>query len=102
MGSVKQMMDMGKQMMGDMPEDQKKAMDEQVKAQVAEAVKEVHAQVEKMSNEYKANKAAKDAEAFKVCDKDGNGTLELNEVIEILMPETEKNVAFQKALGFEA
>ena len=55
-----------------------------------------------MSAEYRANKAERDAAAFAICDTNGDGTLELAEIVAILTPEDPKNEAFQKALGFEA
>lgn len=58
--------------------------------------------VEKMKAAYLANKADRDLAAFMVCDTNGDGTLQLDEVVAALMPGGNKNDAFIAALGFES
>jgi len=58
--------------------------------------------VKKMKAAYLANKADRDLAAFKVCDTNGDGTLQLDEVVAALMPGGSKNDAFIAALGFES
>merc|ERR1711879_518309 len=81
-------------------EDRKKAaVDMQDK--VKKAVDDVRAEVAKMGENYKTDKANRDAAAFKVVDTSGDGTLQVEEVVAALTPDTPRNEEFMKALGFE-
>lgn len=99
--SIKMVMAMMGDMLKELPEDKKKEVTDQLQSQIADATAKIHEQVEAMSTDYKANKAERDAAAFAICDTNGDGTLELAEIVAILTPEDPKNDAFQKALGFE-
>merc|ERR1740121_3506387 len=51
--------------------------------------------------EYKANKAERDAAAFKIVDVSGDGTLQKGEFLEAFTLGSAKNEEVMKALGFE-
>merc|ERR1712032_230617 len=55
--------------------------------------------VQKMLDEYRANKVVRDAAAFKIVDIDGDGTLQLSELTEALIPASKKHTQMMQALG---
>lgn len=72
----------------------------------AEALKaqlrQTEEQNKKLCEAYRRNKAERDSAAFKVIDADGSGTLQMNEVVAALTPETASNTKLMKALGFDS
>merc|ERR1712224_673376 len=82
-----------------MEDEVKEQVKKQIEAKIDETVKKIEVVNKKQVEDYKANKAERDAEAFKVCDVSGDGTLQLDEVIAILTPESPKMIAFMSALG---
>merc|ERR1719411_18722 len=77
-------------------EEMKPIFEQQIKTQI-EAAK---AQVQKKEDNYKAGKADHDAAAFKVLDKNGDGTIELAEFLAAFEPESQKNIDLHIALGY--
>jgi len=77
---------------------------EAVKPQIEENIKKAIAiakeEVQKKEDNYLANKAENDAAAFKVLDRNGDGTIQLQEFLSAFEPETERNVELHLALGF--
>lgn len=71
----------------------------------AEALKALLKQEEEKNNKlcmaYFRNQPERDLAVFKVIDTDGSGTLQMNEVVSALTPETASNKKLMKALGFE-
>lgn len=54
-----------------------------------------------MKESYLKNKARRDLDAFRALDKDGDGQLQLGEVIAGLTPNTEQNMRLLRGLGFD-
>merc|ERR1712046_378637 len=91
---------MGDMMVAMVPPEQMKEMAEEIKSQMSIQIDMMKKMMEKSKEDYLANKAERDAAAFKVVDTSGDGTLQENEFLAAFEPETEKNSAFMKALGF--
>merc|ERR1712228_364106 len=92
MGSIDMMVAM-------VPPEHAKEMAEQIKSQMGVQIDLIKMAIEKAKDEYMANKAERDAASFKVIDTSGDGTLQEQEFLAAFEPESEKNVAFMKALG---
>jgi len=96
-------MRMLQEMAGDDPE-VKQMMEEamkEAKSEIDEALKEMKENVDSQMKDYHANKAERDAEAFKAIDVNGDGQLVCEEVIKALTPDTEENQKMMRALGFQ-
>lgn len=65
-----------------------------------EAIEKAKADIQKREDEYNADKAARDAAAFKVLDTNGDGTLQKSEFIAAFEPGSEINAKFLRALGY--
>jgi len=81
---------------------------EEVASTIAEIRKEMASQIEESRKateakleDYKANKAERDAAAFKLVDVSGDGTLQKEEFLEAFTVGTEKNSKVMAALGFD-
>lgn len=96
MFGLKQSIDMMVQMV---PPEQMKEMAEEIKSQMSTQIDMMKKMIEKMKEDYLANKAELDAAAFKVVDTNGDGTLQKQEFIAAFEQDSEKNLAFMKALG---
>ena len=72
----------------------------EAKKEAKKKVAEMRQVFRKLTEEYKANKAAMDAAAFKVLDVSGDGKLQEEEVLNALMLGTPQNKKLQAALGF--
>jgi hypothetical protein len=94
---TKAMMDMTKMMGGKVDKKAEKAKADAMVHEMLEATREL---VEKAMVEYKNDKQAKDATAFKVLDISGEGTLKSEEVVVAMTQGSAKNVEFMTAIGF--
>merc|ERR1712032_709765 len=90
-------MEMLKGMLGTGPEAEQKK--EQVNAEIAKQKEQLVEQFAEKGKKYKADEAALDKAAFAVLDKNANGQLEKQEVIDGLFPGTDKHYEFMQALG---
>jgi len=72
----------------------------QIEAQIQKAIEVAKAEVQKKEDNYMANKAENDKAAFKVLDRNGDGTIQLQEFLAAFEPETERNVELHLALGY--
>ena len=72
----------------------------EAKKEAKKKVAEMRQVFRKLTEEYKANKSAMDAAAFKVLDVSGDGKLQEEEVLNALMLGTPQNKKLQAALGF--
>lgn len=77
----------------------KKQMQKNVQAQVDAHVAKIKKLVDEQIASYTADKASRNAAAFKVLDVNGDGKLQKDEVVEALIPDTDKNKQFVSALG---
>lgn len=96
LASMKQMMQMAASM-GQLQE-----MKAEIQPKLTQAFEDLHAEVEGMKAAYQTNKAERDAAAFKICDTNGDGTLQLEELVAALVPGEPKNEEFTAALGFQS
>lgn len=71
----------------------------EIQAQVDDQVEKLAKLVEEQTNEYVANKVERDAAAFKVLDISGDGKIQKPDVVQALLPNTDKNKEFLNALG---
>jgi len=87
-------------MEGMVPPDQREAMKAQIQGEMAKAIDQLKAEIQKKDDAYKGDKEAKDAAAFKVIDVNGDGTIQLTEFLAAFEPDTDKSEEFQVAIGF--
>jgi len=71
-----------------------------MKANCAQALEGMKATKQQLMDGYNADKAGRNAAAFKVADVNGDGTLSLDEAISLLTPGQPHFEAFCEALGF--
>mmetsp|Transcript_126129 Transcript_126129/g.243132 ORF Transcript_126129/g.243132 Transcript_126129/m.243132 type:complete len:194 (+) Transcript_126129:98-679(+) len=76
-----------------------KALAEVKRAMEAQLRKRFEEKAEKVRADYKKNKTERDQAGFNVMDVNGDGTLHLQEVVDCLMPGSDKYKAFQEAMG---
>jgi len=86
---------------GMMDADSTKEATDQMKEAAAKQLAELDTAMDSLQKSYLENADARNAEAFKVLDTSGDGTLQLDELIAAYQPESEKGVAFIKALGLQ-
>jgi hypothetical protein len=101
--SMKTTMDAMTKQFGDeegMPEAMKAMMKEEMKKEMKKQLDESKGKIAENLESYKANKEERDAEAFKILDTAGDGTLSKEEFLEGFFPGTEKNQEVMMALGF--
>eukprot|EP00747_Dinoflagellata_sp_TGD_P164624 gnl/TRDRNA2_/TRDRNA2_184812_c0_seq1.p1 gnl/TRDRNA2_/TRDRNA2_184812_c0~~gnl/TRDRNA2_/TRDRNA2_184812_c0_seq1.p1 ORF type:complete len:291 (+),score=69.95 gnl/TRDRNA2_/TRDRNA2_184812_c0_seq1:53-925(+) len=97
--TVKSSMSMVMQYLAGMSPEAKAAKQKEMNENFKEKVDAITDKVAKMVINYKLNKAANDAKAFKVMDQSGDGTLDFRDFLDALEPGGSKNVAFLEALG---
>lgn len=85
---------------GQLKADNPEASDQQVEDRVKKAIEGRNAEIQKKQDAYTADKAGRDAAAFKVLDVSGDGTLDLKEFLAAFEPENKKNIELHLALGF--
>lgn len=71
-----------------------------MKKEISEGVMQNRAKIAGQLEEYKLNKEERDAEAFKLIDTAGDGTLNKEEFLEAFFPGSDKNQEVMVALGF--
>merc|ERR1719409_990707 len=91
-----------KQMVDSIPPDQRSQLESQIRTQIEAAKTQVNEQIAKAIADYEADRAAKNAAAFAIIDKNGDRTIQLDEFVAAMDFEGEKSQEFQKALGFDA
>merc|ERR1711957_241609 len=94
MGMMERMMAEGIQMMAE-------EASEGMKREFATLLDKFAKEMDSLQQSYLENADARNAEAFKVLDASGDGTLQLDEFIAAFQPETEKFDAFVTALGLK-
>merc|ERR1719440_368842 len=92
------MMNMMQQMV---PEEQRPEMESQIRTQMEAAKTQMEEQIAKATADYEADRAAKNAAAFAIIDKNGDRTIQLDEFVAAMDFEGDKSKDFQKALGFD-
>merc|ERR1712048_247336 len=94
--AVSAQMEMLKSLMG--AADQEEAT-KQIKTEIAKQKLALIKQYSERQAAYDADKDTFNAKAFAVIDKNSNGKLEREEVIEAFFPDSDKNFEFNQALG---
>eukprot|EP00747_Dinoflagellata_sp_TGD_P186543 gnl/TRDRNA2_/TRDRNA2_43617_c0_seq1.p1 gnl/TRDRNA2_/TRDRNA2_43617_c0~~gnl/TRDRNA2_/TRDRNA2_43617_c0_seq1.p1 ORF type:complete len:261 (+),score=73.98 gnl/TRDRNA2_/TRDRNA2_43617_c0_seq1:168-950(+) len=79
----------------------KDSFKEEVGPEIEKSVQVARMVIEEFGVEYQENKAARDKDAFAVIDVNGDGQLQKEEVIEGLVPGTERNKKFIAAFGYD-
>merc|ERR1711994_752863 len=87
-------------MLEGMSQEDREQIKPEIEKQMKQAIETAKAEVQKKEDNYKADKAAHDAAAFKVLDTNGDGTVQLPEFIAAFEPETEMNTNLHIALGY--
>lgn len=82
-------------------DEEAKGFTEHMKEQIKGAEKQIDEKVGGMMEDYKNNRAERDAAAFAVTDTNGDGTLCLDEAIAVLTPGNPLNDRFIAALGIQ-
>merc|ERR550514_1345341 len=92
------MMNMMQQMV---PPEQRPEVESQIRTQMEAAKTQMEEQIAKATADYEADRAAKNAAAFAIIDKNGDRTIQLDEFVAAMDFEGDKSKEFQKALGFD-
>merc|ERR1719210_1929527 len=87
-------------MLNSMSEEEREQVKPMLEEQMQKKIEAAQAEVQKKEDNYKANKAACDAAAFKVLDTNEDGTIQVSEFLAAFEPDTEKNVEMHIALGY--
>eukprot|EP00930_Biecheleria_cincta_P093085 TRINITY_DN8323_c0_g1_i6.p1 TRINITY_DN8323_c0_g1~~TRINITY_DN8323_c0_g1_i6.p1 ORF type:complete len:263 (+),score=88.49 TRINITY_DN8323_c0_g1_i6:86-790(+) len=77
-----------------------KKMEKEAKAEIKKVLDAQKKDYDKRIKDYKDNKEARDADAFKVMDTSADGKIQLSEFLETFNPESDKQPVLLVALGF--
>lgn len=76
-----------------------KEMTDDMKKTISQQLEELKTQMDALKQAYVDDAEARNAEAFKVLDTSGDGTIQLEEFLEVFDPDTERFTKFTGALG---
>merc|ERR1712151_903156 len=93
---------MMKMMAEAIPPEQRPTVESQIRTQIEASKTQLDEQIAKATADYEADRAAKNAAAFAIIDKNGDRTIQLDEFLAAMDLEGDKAKEFQKALGFDA